>query len=100
MLDLFKTADCRWICKLTQSIVKDIQRQSADLYKVQLCQRRHIGIVDSILELQKIAGSQQSNVHVIDFITCCSEVTDLPSLSIIFAVFRDFFTEAAIRLEN
>ena len=100
MLDLFKTADCRWICKLTQSIVIDIQRQSADLYKVQLCQGRHIGIVDSILGLQKIAGSQQSNVHVIVFIPCRSEVTDLPSLSIIFAVFRDFFTEAAIRLEN
>ena len=98
MLDLFKTADCRWICKFTQSIVIDIQQQSADLYKVQLCQRRHIGIVDSILGLQKIAGSQQSNVIV--FITCRSEVTDLPSLSIIFDVFRDFFTEAAIRLEN
>ena len=99
MLDLFKTADCRWICKLTQSIVIDIQRQSADLYKVQLCQRMHFGIiVDSILGLQKIAGSQQSNVIV--FITCRSEVTDLPSLSIIFTVFRDFFTEAAIRLEN
>ena len=70
MLDLFKTADCRWICKLTQSIVIDIQRQSADLYKVQLGQRRLIGIVDSILGLQKIAGSQQSNVGLIVFITC------------------------------
>ena len=30
--------------KLTQSIVVDIQRQSADLYKVQLCNRRHFSI--------------------------------------------------------
>ena len=30
--------------KLKQSIVIDIQRQSADLYKVQLCNRRHFSI--------------------------------------------------------
>ena len=54
--------------KLMQSIVLDNQRQSVDLHKVQLCNRRHfsidrkviIGIVDSILVLKKIAGSQQS----------------------------------------
>ena len=38
--------------------------------------------------------------HRFVFITYSSEVTDLSSLSIIFAVFRDFFTEVAIRLEN
>ena len=95
--------------KLTQSIVIDIQRQSADFYKVQLCNRRHFSI-DCLggyrysrfdFRVEKIAGSQQSIVQLgFVFITSRSEVTDLPSLSIIFAVFRDFFTEAAIRLEN
>ena len=91
--------------KLTHSIVIDIQRQSADLYKVQLCNRRHFSI-DCLggyrysrfdFRVEKIAGSQQ---HRLVFITSRSEATDLPSLSIIFAVFWDFFTEAAIRLEH
>ena len=54
--------------KLTQSIVIDIQRQSADLYKVQLCNKRHFSI-DCLggyrycrfdFRVEKIAGSQQS----------------------------------------
>ena len=56
--------------KLTQSIVIDIQRQSADLYKVQLCNRMHFSI-DCLggyrysrfdFRVEKIAGSQQSIV--------------------------------------
>ena len=57
-----------------------------------------IGIVDSILGLKK--NCWEPAEHRLVFITCRSEVTDLPNLSIIFAVFREFFTEGAIRLEN
>ena len=95
--------------KLTQSIVIDIQRQSADLYKVQLCNRRHFSIdclggyrysrFDFRVEKNCWEPAEHRPVWLV-FITSRSEVTDLPSLSIIFAVFRDFFTEAAIRLEN
>ena len=54
--------------KLTQSIVIDIQRQSADLYKLRLCNKRHFSI-DCLggyrysrfdFRVEKIAGSQQS----------------------------------------
>ena len=92
--------------KLTQSIVIDIQRQSADLYKVQLCNRRHFsidclgGYRYSRFDFRVEKNCWEPAEHRLVFITCRSEVTDLPSLSIIFAVFRDFFTEAAIRLEN
>ena len=92
--------------KLTQSIVIDIQWQSADLYKVQLCNRRHFsmdclgGYRYSRFDFRVEKNCWEPAEHRLVFITCRSEVTDLPSLSIIFAVFRDFFTEAAIRLEN
>ena len=95
--------------KLTQSIVIDIQRQSADLYKVQLCNRRHLPIdclgcyrysrFDFRVEKNCWEPAEYRPVWVV-FITSRSEVTDLSSLSIIFAVFHNFFTEAAVRLEN
>ena len=39
-LDLFKSADCRWICKTYTQYCIEIQQQSADLYKVQLCNQQ------------------------------------------------------------
>ena len=85
--------------KLTQSIVIDIQRQSADLYKVQLCNRRQFSIdclggyrysrFDLRVEKNCWELAEHRPVRLV-FITSCSEVIDLPSLSIIFAVFGDF----------
>ena len=82
---------------LTQSIVIDIQRQSADLYKVQLCNERHFsidclgGYRYSKLDFRVEKNCWEPAAHRLVFITSRSEVTDLPSLSIVLAVFRDFF---------
>ena len=83
--------------KLTQSIVINIQRQSADLYQVQHCRysRFDFRVEKNCWEPAEHRLVRRACLHHLLF-----RNTDLPSLSIIFAVFRDFFTEAAIRLEN
>ena len=95
--------------KLTQSIVIEIQRQSADLYKVQLCNRKHFSIdclggyrysrFDFRVEKKLLGASRVS------FRLACLHHLPFKSYRPAkfehhFCRFPQFFTEAAIRLEN
>ena len=55
-LDLFKSTVCRWIIQLTQSISFKFQQQSADLYKVQLCNRQFF-VVSTAVYVVKVYTS-------------------------------------------
>ena len=96
--------------KLTHSIVIEIQRQPADLYKVTLCNRRHFSI-DCLgsyrynrfdFRVEKNCWEQAEHRPIwLVVITSRSEFYRPAKFEHHFCRFpRFFFTEAATRLEN